>query len=196
MNQLTELGVPDEIQNFFNCNELRFYYGDDIEEFSNDFHLIPATRNLWMAGEGVGRDVIITSSAIEAISFLTCNKHRFPDFKSLTLVAVGNLPHTEQGIYIKKLYPKRQFTLAFGNDLYGRLADIKIAAGLANKPVRLLYSDAVIRVTFEGLTYEFEYARLSLNAFKKAFGLRTGISTVKPKIHNTFLDQLKNHGKL
>jgi hypothetical protein len=191
MNELlTSLGIPDDVQDFFNCRELRFDFGDEVELFGHGFHMVPNTSSLWVAGQGTGRFVIVTSSAMEAISFLTCNKRHYPAFESLTFIAIGCLPHEKQAFWIKKRFPKSKFILVFGNDLLGRLADIKIAAGLSKKTIRLILLNSKIQIIYEGRSFEFDNESLSLNVFEKSAGLRTGIRTVKPKETNTFLDQL------
>ena len=188
---LTKLGVPEKVQRFFNAAELLFCYGEHFEHYGDSFHRVPTTTNLWIAGNEMAREVIVTSTAMETIAFLTINRHRYPDPEILTFLAIGNLAHPGQLNWIRDAFPKRKFTLVFGNDLLGRLADIKVGAGLHGKHVCLLRSDVRIRITCENRLFEFEQDNLSLNAFEKMSGLRTGIRTHKPKEFNTFLDQLK-----
>ena len=122
---LAQLGVPDAVQDFFNVNELLFNYGGHFEHFDTSFHRVPTTTNLWLAGKDLSREVIITATAMEAIAYLSVNLHRFPDLDALTFIAIGNLPHPEQLKWIASHYPKRKYTLVFGKDLLGRLADIR-----------------------------------------------------------------------
>ena len=190
---LTALGVPEAVQAFFNVNELLYNYGGHFEHFGAGFHRVPTTPNIWLAGKDLPREVIITSTAMESIAYLSVNLHRYPDLDTLSFIALGNLPHYGQLQWIKAHYPKRKFTLVFGKDLLGRLADIRVAAGLKNRTVRLLRSDIQIQITCNNEVYGFDQENLSLSAFEKASGLRTGFRTAKPKDFDTYLEQLKYH---
>jgi hypothetical protein len=192
---LTELGVPGELQAFFQVTDLLFSYGLDSEYFNKDFHRVPATSNLWMAGNDLTREVVITYSAMEAIAYLTLNKHRYSRIDTLAFVAVGNLPHDGQLQWMRSAWLKKKYTLVFGNDLLGRLADIKVAAGLADRRVRLYWNSPNVRIETDNCHHEFATDNLSLNVFEKAFGIRSGIRTHKPIRFDTFLDQLKHNGK-
>jgi len=188
---LTKLGVPKEVQAFFNTTELVFAYGEDSEHFDIGFHRAPATPNIWLAGKDMSREVIITSTAMEAIAYLSLNLHRYRDMDALSFIAIGNLPHPGQLDWIRANYPKQKFTLVFGKDLLGKLADIRIAGGLRNKTIRLLRSGTQIQIAYDNKQYGFDPESLSLSAFEKASGLRTGIRTSKPKDFDTYLTQLK-----
>ena len=178
---LTKLGVPKEVQTFFNIDELLFAYGEHFEHFDAGFHRVPTTQNIWLAGKDLSREVIITSTAMEAIAYLSVNLHRYRDLDGLSFIAIGNLAHPGQLSWIKANYPKRKFTLVFGKDLLGKLADIRIAAGLKEKTIRLLHSGIRVQIMCDNKQYGFDQDNLSLNAFEKASGLRTGIRTCKPK---------------
>ena len=192
---LAQLGVPEAVQDFFNVGELLFNYGGHFEHFYPAFHRIPTTTNLWLAGKDLSREVIITATAMEAIAYLSVNLHRYPDLNALTFIAIGNLPHPAQLKWIISHYPKRKYTLVFGKDLLGRLADIRVAAGLKNKAIRLLRSDSKIQISCNNQQYVFDPDNLSLSSFEKVSGLRTGYRTAKPKDFDTYLDQLKYHAK-
>ncbi|WP_295668133.1 hypothetical protein [uncultured Mucilaginibacter sp.] len=191
--ELTALGVPEAVQAFFDVPELMFNYGGHFEHFGTGFHRVPTTPNLWLAGKELAREVIITSTAMEAIAYLSVNLHRYSDLDTLSFIALGNLPHYGQLQWIKSHYPKRKFTLVFGKDLLGRLADIRVAAGLKNQAVRLLRTDLQIQIMCNDEVYRFDPEVLSLSAFEKASGLRTGFRTSKPKEFDTYLEQLKYH---
>ena len=192
---LAQLGVPKAVQDFFHVDELIFNYGGHFEHFDTGFHRVPTTTNLWLAGKDLSREVIITATAMEAIAYLSVNLHRYPDLDALTFIAIGNLPHPPQLKWIASHYPKRKYTLVFGKDLLGKLADIRVAAGLKNKAIRLLRSDSKIQISCNNQHYEFEPDSLSLSSFEKVSGLRTGYRTAKPKDFDTYLDQLKYHAK-
>ncbi|MBD1395180.1 hypothetical protein [Mucilaginibacter glaciei] len=192
---LTELGVSEELQAFFQVTDLVFSYGQDTECFGENFHRVPATSNLWVAGNDLTTEVVITHSAMEAIAYLTLNRHRYPRIDTLSFIAIGNLPHEGQLQWIRSGWLKKKHTLVFGNNLLGRLADIKVAAGLADRQVRLYWNSPHIRIETENSHHELTMDNLSLNVFEKAFGIRSGIRTYKPIKFDTFLDQLKHNGK-
>src|SRR5476651_1247905 len=160
---LTSLGVPKEVQAYFNIHELLFTYGEHFEHFDTGFHRVPTTKNIWLAGKDLSREVIITSTAMEAIAYLSVNLYRYPDLDALSFIAIGNLPHPGQLNWIKSNYPKRKFTLVFGKDLLGKLADIRVAAGLVNKAIRFLRTDTQIQIKHDNKVYSFGQDSLSLN---------------------------------
>src|SRR5580704_4700594 len=97
MNQLwAGLGVPEWIPEFFNAAEPVFDYGDAIEYFDGNAHYVPATRNLWVAGNQQSREVILTTSAMDAVAYLSLNHSRYPGPDSLVFISFGNLPIPEQ----------------------------------------------------------------------------------------------------
>ncbi len=192
---LTRLGIPPGIQAFFKANELLFNYGEDFEHFGTGFHLVPTTPNLYIAGSEVTKELIIASSVMEAIAFLTLAGHRYPNVNDLSVIAIGNLPRPGQLNWIKSRCQKRKITMVFGKDIMGRLTDIKVAAGIRNKVVRLSMREKKIDIEYNHVHYRFEPDNLSLNQFEKSAGLRSGIRTCKPKKFDTYLDQLKHDAK-
>ena len=192
MNEfLTDLGVPLNVQAFFALEEPVFYFGSDHEYFSAEAHRIPATNNLWLAGNPLARQVIITFSGMEAVAFLTLNQSDYPHFNELLFLALGVRMGSAQFKWIRSNLKGRDFTLAFGNELIGRLTDIKAATAIRNKPVMMRFQEGIVNVRLKEKTISFEEDRLSLSSFEKAFAIRTMIRTCKPLNQLTFLDQLK-----
>ena len=67
---LTRLGVPMKIQVFFRVPpDLWFNYDDTEECYSENFHRVPSTQNLWVAGDETASHVVVTHSAMEAMRF-------------------------------------------------------------------------------------------------------------------------------
>ena len=194
-HHLTGLGVPAVVQAFFSTGDLCFSYGDDYELFGEGFHRVPTTPNLWIAGKELSRELVITSSAMEAIAYLSVSLHRYPYLDHLSFIAIGNLPNYAQLSWIRSNYPKQKFTLVFGKDLLGRLADIRVAAGLKHHRAKMTHLGQEIQISYRNILYTFGQDRLSLSAFEKATGLRTGFRTAKPKGFDTYLQQLKYHAK-
>ena len=189
---LTKLGVPPGVQAFFNVGELLFNYGGHFEHFGIGFHRVPTTTNLYVAGGEVTKELLIASSVMEAVAFLTLAGHCYPNLNDLSVIAIGNLPYPGQLNWIKSRWQKGKITMVFGKDILGRLTDIKVAAGIRNKVVRLSMRGNRIDIEYNHIHYQFDQDSLSLNRFEKSAGLRSGIRTCKPKKFDSFLDQLKH----
>jgi hypothetical protein len=189
---LDRLGVSKELQAYFDLQELCFNYGEEQEVFGEDFHLIPLTRDLWMNGNYPATELIVTSSAMEAVAYMALNAWRHPAGASLSFIAVGLRPYPEQWQWIGRYCLKRKITLIFPNDLCGRLADIVIAAGIRNRPVRPVWYQGRVQLRLPNMTVELPAEKISLSAFEKASAIRTAVRTCKPRSFNTFLDQLRH----
>jgi hypothetical protein len=187
---LTELGVSKELQAYFNAADLCFDYGDQQELFGHGFHLVPSTADLWLAGNYPATELIITSSAMEAIAYMALNAWRHPANAILSFIAIGNLPHTRQLNWISAYCQKRKITLVFSNDLTGRLADIVVSAGIRGRAVRISWHADVVHLHLNSSVFALSPDTLSLNIFEKAAGIRSGIRTRKARLYNSFLDQL------
>ncbi|MCC8407695.1 hypothetical protein LJ707_02060 [Mucilaginibacter sp. UR6-1] len=188
---LTKLGVSTELQAFFDLRDLCFSYGDEQEIYGPGFHHVPVSSDLWMSGKYPATELIISSSAMEAIAYMALNAWRHPADGSLSFIAVGLRPQPEQLRWINRYCLKRKITLVFPNDLCGRLADIVIAAGIRGRPVRPFWNKGNVQLRLKTQTIELPADKISLNMFEKAASLRTGIRTRKPVRFDTFLDQLR-----
>ena len=188
---LMRLGVPPKIQQFFAVEEPIFDFGNETEKFSDIIHRVPATNNLWMAGNQFARQVIITFSAIEAIAYLTLNQTTYQNFNDLLFIATGARISQGQLNWIRLNLKGREFTLAFGNELIGRITDIKVATAIRNKAVRLTFQEGNVIAWLKEKKSVFKEDKLSLHTFEVAFGIRTMIRTCKPLNQLTFLDELK-----
>jgi hypothetical protein len=188
---LTKLGVPPKIQEFFAVEEPLFDFGDETEYFSETQHRIPVTQNLWMAGDQLARHVIVTFSAMEAIAFLTLNRTSYRNFNNLLFIAMGARISQGQLKWIRLNLIHRDFTLAFGNELIGRVTDIKVASAIRNKSTRLTFREGNVIARLKKKEAVFEEDKVSLYAFETSLGIRTMIRTCKPLNQLTFLDQLK-----
>lgn len=191
---LTRLGIPREIQAFFNVSaDLIFSYINDYEHFGEGFHKVPTTRNIWFGGSETAANVIVTYSAMEAICFITINRLRYPRLDQLAFVAIGNRLYSEQLDWIRERFAKRRFTLAFGFHLIGHITDIKFAAGIKKISIRVYHvDDDKVIINCKDKIHEFLDGQLSLNTFKQTVGIRVPILTRKPINALTFLDQLKH----
>jgi hypothetical protein len=189
---LTRLGIPPEIQAFFNASaDLSFCYGDQYEHYDVRFHIVPSTLNLWFAGTQNATHLIITYSVMEAMAYITLNRHRYPRLEQLAFVAIGNRLHVEQGEWIRQSFPGCKVTLVFGKDLVGQITDIKLAAAIKNIPIHIFYKDPEIHIYRDNCLQVFNQEQVSLHAFQDAFGIRPRFRTGKPVLSLTFLDQLK-----
>jgi hypothetical protein len=140
MNRLlTGLGIALEVQAFFNiAGDLTFNYGDQVERYEAGSTCCSLYPNLWFAGSQNATHLIITYSVMEAMAFITFNRHRFPQLEQLAFIAIGNKLHAEQGDWIRQNFPGRKVILVFGKDLVGHFTDIKLAAAIKNIPIRIL----------------------------------------------------------
>jgi len=195
MNEvLKRLGISPEIQALFGLStELIFNYGDDVEEFGEGLHRVPTTQNLWVAGAELANHIVITYSAMEAIAFISINRHRYPKLEQLAFVAIGNKLQAEQVAWIRKTYPGRKFTLVFGCQMIDQITAIKLAAGIKNFPIKVYLENNKVIIRHHTEQRVFDADRLSLHAFQEAFGLRPRLRTGKPIQVLTFLDQLKSN---
>lgn len=189
---LTRLGVPKNVQLFlepyYTCDgsgNLVFTYGYEFEHFGWAWHRVPAAMYPWTAGNAFAHQLVVATSAMECVAFLTFNAHRFPDL-NLQLLALGLFPDLSR---LVEFIRGRKVALVFGRDALGRLLDIKVAAAIRDYQVQLTYAGED-QFTING--YAFTETTLSLNAFEKASGFRAGIRTYKAKGFTTFLDQLKS----
>lgn len=190
---LTRLDIPSEIQAFFNAaGELSFSYGDQFERYGPGYHIVPSTQNLWVAGLPNATHVIITYSVMEAMAFITLNRHRFPRLEQLVFIAIGNRLHREQVDWIRGNYPGRKFTLIFDNDLVGYVTAIKLSGGIRNINVQVLNLGTRVRLATNNKQVTMDACKLSLYTFEEAFGLRPRFRSPKPRQALTFLDQLRN----
>lgn len=188
---LTRLGVPPKVQQFFAVEGPVFDFGNDTEYFSESIHRVPATNNLWIAGDQFARQVIITFSAMEAVAFLTLNQTTYPNYNDLLFIATGARISIGQIKWIRLNLKGREFTLAFGNELIGRITDIKVATAIRNKAARLTFQDGNVIAWLKEKKSVFKEDKLSLHTFETALGIRTMIRTCKPLNQLTFLDELK-----
>lgn len=190
---LTRLGIPSEIQAFFHAeSDLSFSYGDQFERYGSGFHIVPSTQNLWVAGLPSASHLIITYSVMEAMAFITLNRHRFPRLEQIAFVAIGNRLYVEQVDWIRQNYQGRKITLIFDNDIVGHITAIKLAGGIRNMPVQLFLLGMQVRMVTRKKQVIIDAGNLSLFAFEEAFGLRPRFRAPKPRLAFTFLDQLRN----
>ena len=192
---MAELGVPAELQALFNSPNCIFDFGDVTEHFGAGFHKVPTSQNVWRAAGDAVRELIITHSAMEGLAYITFNRHLHKAPENMAFVAIGNYPHALQMDWIRENFRKRKITLVFSNCILGTLADIKVVSGLRKLPVRMRLQENSILLDCNGVRRTFEQDLLSLHVFEKAFAIRSGIRTCKPKNHLTYLYQLIANGK-
>jgi hypothetical protein len=193
MNILTKLGISPEIQAFFNPPDTLFFnYGDQQEHYGESFHTVPSTQNLWVAGTQQATHIIITYSVMEAMSFISLNRHQYPKMEQLAFIAIGNRLYARQADWISQHFQGRKFTLVFGKDLLGHITDIKLTAGIKNIAIKIFHSRNEVMIYRDNMLHVFNNEQISLHAFQEAFSIRPRFRTSKPVHSLTFLDQLKN----
>jgi hypothetical protein len=174
---------------------LLFAYGEETEHFGFAFHKFPVTNKLWLAGNlhfPQVRLVILSASALDAISWLNKKLPAFPHTENLLFVALGAAVSEVQVTWIREQLAGRSLKLLFGRDVLGRIADLKLAAGIRGWPLSVyLGAGEQVVICFRQHNFSFRQENFSLAAFEKAAGIRFGVATDKPKTHNSFFDELK-----
>jgi hypothetical protein len=201
---LTKLGVCAAVQLFFQDSyktdrkgNLLFSYGDQTEYFGPGLHRVPRSEKLWICGNdnfALIREVFVCSSAMEGIAFLALNQHLYPRMDNLLFLATGTLPCAAQFRWIRNNLKRKEFSLVFARDLLGRVCDIKIAAGIRDRPVCLsVLPGSLLGIRYLGRCYSFREDQLTLNTFKRASGFSPDIRTPKPRrTCDSYLDLLSS----
>ena len=198
----TRLGITQEVQRFFrpfyrsdDLGNLVFGYGEALEHFGFAFHRVPVTDGFWLAGNlqfSQVRLVILSASALDAVSWLNKKGAAFPQTENLLFVSMGAGVSDAQLLWIRKHLAGKQFRLLFGRDLLGRMADLKLSAAIKGWPLSVyLGAGEQVVVYFRQHHFSFRQENFSLAAFEKAARIRFGVATDKPKVHNSFFDELK-----
>ena len=199
---LTRLGISKDVQSFFlpfisvdEIGNLLFCYGDDFEHFGFAFHKVPATENIWMAGNenlSMISQVYICNSAMEAIAFLSFKAGLLTIRDNILFLGIGAKPYAAHIAWVLQHLPGRAYNLLFGNDLLGRISDLKFAAGINGLSVKVSFDQTNLVIKFRSKLYTLNPDEFTLNAFGKIAGHRFNIRTDKPKLHDSFLEQLKS----
>lgn len=198
----TRLGIRPEVQDFFRpfyrvdaIGNLLFTYGDETEHFGFAFHKVPVTDGFWLAGNlqfSQVRLVILSASALDAVSWLNKKAAAFPQTGNLLFVSLGAGVSEAALLWIRKHLAGKQFRLLFGRDLLGRMADLKLAAGIRGWPLSVYLGEGEQAVVcFRQHHFSFSQEKFSVAAFEKDAGVRFGIAADKPKVHNSFFDEHK-----
>jgi hypothetical protein len=156
---LTRLGIPNNVQQYFSpyyridqVGNLRFAFGSNDEVFGPGIHRIPATEELWMAGDQHDptiRMVIFTHSAMEAIAFVSINRYTIPAFDRCLFISFGSGLYSSQLSRIRRGCEGRSCAFVFGKDLFGHIADVKAAAALCKMPVTVsVICNEQLEITF------------------------------------------------
>jgi hypothetical protein len=198
---LTRLGIRNEVQEFFapyyssdGTGNLLFPYGRYSEIYGMAFHHIPATENYWLAGSNLAfaREIIICGSAMEAVAWLHIHYRDYNQIDSLLFLSTGTRPCGEHFYRLKGKMNGKRISLLFGNDLLGRVCDLKTAAALRNQPAAVSLDNKNIFVTFRSKTFPCSRELFSLNAFEKQSAYRFHIRTLKPQTANSWLDLVRS----
>ena len=199
---LTRLGIRPEVQRFFrpfyrsdDLGNLVFAYGEALEHFGFAFHRVPVTDGFWLGGNlhfSQVRLVILSASALDAVSWLNKKGAAFPQTGNLLFVSLGAGVSEAQVLWIRQHLTGKQFRFLFARDVLGRMADLKLAAAIKGWPLSVYCGEGErVVVCFRQHHFSFSQEKFSLAAFEKAAGVRFGIATDKPKVHHSFFDELK-----
>lgn len=199
---LTRLGIRPEVQRFFRpfydsdaLGNLLFPYSEGMEHYGFAFHRVPVSDGFWLAGNlqfPQVRLVILSASALDAVSWLNKKSAAFPQIENLLFVSLGAGVHSAQLLWIREHLAGKRFRLLFGRDVLGRMADLKLAAAIRGWPLSVYLTDGKqVTVSFRSRIFSFSQENFSLSAFEKAAAVRFGVAADKPKLHNIFFDELK-----
>lgn len=199
---LTRLGVRPEVQSFFRpfhqsdvLGDLIFPYGNDAEHFGFAFHRVPVTNNFWLAGNlhfPQVRLVILSASALDAVSWLNKKWAAFPHTENLLLVSLGAGISETQLLWLRQQFAGKATRLVYSRDLLGRVADLKLAAGIRGRPLSVYAGeDEQVVVNFRARHFYFSQDQFSLPAFERTAGIRFDVAVDKPKGYNSFFDELQ-----
>lgn len=199
---LTRLGVRPEVQRFFRpfyqvdaIGNLLFAYGEESEHFGFAFHKVPVTDGFWLAGNlqlSQVRLVILSASALDGVSWLNKKLPAFPHCENLLFLSLGAGIREVQLSWIWDHLAGKEFRLLYGRDLLGRMADLKLAATIKGWPLSVYLGEGEqVIVDFRSRHFSLGQENFSLSVFEKTAGVRFGVAADKPKIHNSFFDELK-----
>ncbi|WP_454802973.1 hypothetical protein [Mucilaginibacter phyllosphaerae] len=199
MNYLERLDLHPTVRSFFQPflnkitnEEVIINYYDSIEHATADFHRIPITENHWIAGNmAIASQLIISSSAMDAIAWLHQNHNRYPDLNDLAFISVGAYPTTTHTAIIQQYAPNKKLHFVFSNDPTGALCDLKLASWVHGIPIKISYQDHQYHIGFQHQTFMLSY--LSLSALEKQSRHHFHIRTHKPKSNGTYYQQLRRH---
>ena len=198
---LTKLGIRPEVQEFFSpyysgdrSGNLVFPYGRYSETYGLAFHHVPATENYWLAGSdlALAGEIFICGSAMEAVAWLHIHYRAYNQTDNLLFLSTGTRPCGEHFFRLKQGIKGKRIALLYGNDLLGRVCDLKTAAALRNQPAAVSLDNENVTVTFRSKIYSCSRQCFSLNAFEKQSAYRFHVRTLKPKTANTWLDLLRS----
>ncbi|MBE9599910.1 hypothetical protein [Pedobacter sp. MC2016-24] len=196
---LTELGIKDEVQFFFQDNftvdangMLTFDYGQHTELFGREFHRVPVTDQVWMAGDQTlnhVRTIVVCSSAIDAITFLSVNLASYQRIEQVLFISVGLMVRQSHIELIRSISNRRKICLVMPRHVIGCVADIKLATAIRGHESVIRRSiNNVINIEFRNQSYSFGSDELSLSAFEKKTKFRSHIRTYKPRHVISFLN--------
>ena len=199
---LTELGIHEKVQFFFRGmftvdagGLLTFCYGQHTELFGPDYHRVPATTLTWIAGDltlNSTRTLVICSSAMDAIAFLSANFGSYQRIDQLLFISVGLLVCQSHIDLIRTISFGRKVCLVMPGHVLGAISDIKLAIGICGYRVTVrIEPEGFVNINFRNQVYNFKPDELSLSAFEKKTKFRSRIRTYKAKQGSGFLNLIQ-----
>ena len=205
---LDEIGFKNEVLDFFgpyfiaNSSHLVcFEYHIDLKLQANEYcskegTRIPSTNGIWFAGSespALVRNLYLFSSALEALSFFHFFTDKLQCPEQIAIISVGISPSFGQISQLKSIYKNARIHLVFETALLGRLFDCRLSLWIKGKDAKFSFikEKEAISIDFRNKNYLIPTSQLSLFAFEKRLGLRSGIRTHKPpKNFNSFYELL------
>jgi hypothetical protein len=199
MDYLERLEIHPNVRSFFKpfihkitAEEVIINYHDSIEHATADFHRIPITENHWTTGHTTtAGQLIISSSAMDAIAWLNQNHTRYRNLNDLSFISLGAYPTTTHAETIQPYARRKKCHFLFSNDPTGALCDLKLASCIRGLPLKIAYENHQYHILFQHKQYILNH--LSLSALEKASRHNFHIRTHKPQKHGTYYQQLRQH---
>jgi len=132
-------------------------------------------------------------SAIDAMSYFELNKNKFNNFDSSVFISTGGYATDNQIKNSLKEFKGASVKSLFDNDLDGRLYDIRTAAIIANKDIKIVKvkDENKVIISVNDKSFELKNEEVSMERFKKETGIRAALTVIKSTPFNDFNDALK-----
>ncbi|PRY08343.1 Toprim domain-containing protein [Pontibacter ummariensis] len=133
------------------------------------------------------RHVYFAENPIDAMSFYQLEKDK-RDFSNSVFVSFGGGMSRMQVELSLQAWPNAQKHTIFDNDYQGKIYDIYLATAIAGKPYAFTKNADSITFSLDEKKFDIPVDKLSLFAFEKNSGIRSGLQVHKPLGHKDYND--------
>ncbi|WP_276499849.1 DUF3991 domain-containing protein [Pontibacter litorisediminis] len=135
------------------------------------------------------RNVFFGENPIDVMSFYQLHKHRI-DINSSVFIAFGGGIAKAQLQLALRHWPQAAKHSLFDNDYQGKVYDILLATAMSGKEYSFKKGNDSLLFKVNGKSFELATDRLSLSAFERQAGVRSGLHVHKAKGVKDFNDLL------